>query len=50
VSRSVHTRSPVRVVVAAMVFTMTSWLVSGRLRQFIVMRENSRCSTLTNVP
>jgi len=29
-----------------MVFTMTSWLVSGRPRQFIVMWENSRCSTL----
>ena len=25
-----------------MVFTMTSWLVSGRPRQFIVMWENSR--------
>jgi hypothetical protein len=26
------------------VFTMTSWLVSGRPRQFIVIWENSRCS------
>ena len=25
---------------------MTSWLVSGRPRQFIVIWENSRCSTL----
>ena len=37
---------PVRVVVAAMLLMMTSWLVSGRPRQFIVMWENSRCSTL----
>ena len=37
---------PGAVLVAAMVFTMTSWLVSGRPRQFIVMWENSRCSTL----
>ena len=35
-----------RVLVAAMVCTMTSWLVSGRPRQFMVMWENSRCSTL----
>ena len=35
-----------RVVVAAMVCTTTSWLVSGRPRQFMVMWENSRCSTL----
>ena len=35
-----------RVVVAAMVLTMTSWLVSGRPRQFMVMWENSRCSIL----
>jgi len=46
VSSSACTHSPVRVVVAAMVCTMTSWLASGRPRQFIVMRENSRCSTL----
>jgi hypothetical protein len=26
--------------------TMTSWLASGRPRQFMVMWENSRCSTL----
>jgi hypothetical protein len=39
-----RTLNPVRVVVAAMVCTMTSWLVSGRPRQFIVMWENSRCS------
>jgi hypothetical protein len=36
----------VRVVVAAMDCTMTSWLVSGRPRQFMVMWENSRCSIL----
>ncbi|MGW7261609.1 hypothetical protein [Streptomyces sp. NPDC054834] len=39
------TRSPVLVVVAAMDWTMTSWLVSGRPRQFMVMCEKSRCST-----
>ncbi len=38
------TRNPVRVVVAAMVLMMTSWLVSGRPRQFIEMWANSRCS------
>jgi hypothetical protein len=46
VSSSARTRSPVRVVVVAMDCTMTSWLVSGRPRQFMVMWENSRCSTL----
>jgi hypothetical protein len=46
VSSSACTRSPVRVVVAAMLFTITSWLVSGRPRQFMVMWENSRCSIL----
>ena len=45
-SSSAWTVSPVRVVVAAMVLTMTSWLVRGRPRQFIVMWENSRCSIL----
>jgi hypothetical protein len=34
------------VVVAAMDWTMTSWLVSGRPRQFMVMCENSLCSIL----
>ena len=29
-----------------MVLTTTSWLVSGRPRQFMVMWENSRCSIL----
>ena len=29
-----------------MLFTMTSWLVSGRPRQFMVIAENSRCSIL----
>jgi hypothetical protein len=38
------TRSPVWVRVEAMVSTTTSWLVSGRPRQFMVMWENSRCS------
>jgi hypothetical protein len=32
------------VVVAAMAATMTSWLVRGLPRQFMVMWENSRCS------
>ena len=27
-----------------MLFTMTSWLVRGRPRQFMVMAGNSRCS------
>ena len=45
-SSSAWTLSPVRVVVAAMVCTMTSWLVRGRPRQFIEMWENSRCSIL----
>ena len=45
-SSSACTVSPVRVAVAAMDWTMTSWLVSGRPRQFMVMRENSRCSIL----
>jgi hypothetical protein len=36
--------SPVRVVVAAMDCTMTSWLVRGLPRQFMVMWEKSRCS------
>jgi hypothetical protein len=38
--------SPVLVVVAAMVLTMTSWLVRGLPRQFIEIWENSRCSIL----
>ena len=45
-SSSARTRSPVRVVVAAMVSTMTSWLVSGLPRQFIEIAGNSRCSIL----
>ena len=40
------TVSPVRVVTAAMVSMMTSWLVSGRPRQAMVIWENSRCSIL----
>jgi hypothetical protein len=45
-SRAAFTCGPVRVVVAAMVATTTSWLVSGRPGQFIVMWENNRCSIL----
>ena len=45
-SSSACTRSPVAVVVAAMVFTMTWWLASGRPRQFMVIAENSRCPVL----
>jgi len=33
-------------VVEAMAATMTSWLVRGLPRQFMVMWENSRCSIL----
>jgi hypothetical protein len=32
------------VVVAAMVSTTTSWVSSGRPRQFMVIAENIRCS------
>ena len=45
-SRRACTVRPVRVVVAAMLLMMTSWLVSGLPRQFMVMWENSRCSIL----
>ena len=45
-SSSACTASPVAVVVAAIVFTITSWLVSGRPRQFMVIWLNSRCSIL----
>ena len=45
-SSSACTVRPVRVVVAAMLLTTTSWLVSGLPRQFMVMWENSRCSIL----
>jgi len=38
--------SPVRVAVEPMVLTTTSWLVSGRPRQLVLIRENSRCSIL----
>ena len=43
-SSPARTCKPVVVVVAAMVLTMTWWLVSGRPRQFMEMWENSRCS------
>jgi hypothetical protein len=35
---------PVRVVVAPIVAATTSWVVSGRPRQLLLIRENSRCS------
>lgn len=44
VSRAAVTVSPVLVVVAAMQFNTTSWLVRGRPRQFMLMWANSRCS------
>ena len=43
-SSSARTVSPVPVVVEAIAATMTSWLVRGLPRQFMVMWENSRCS------
>jgi hypothetical protein len=46
VSSTAVTDSPVAVVTAPMVFTTTSWLVSGRPRQARVIWENSRCSIL----
>jgi hypothetical protein len=46
VSSTAATDSPVAVVTAPMVFTTTSWLVSGRPRQARVIWENSRCSIL----
>ena len=36
----------VRVVVAAIVCTITSWLMSGFPRQFWLMNEKRRCSIL----
>ena len=45
-SSSACTVRPVRVVTAAMLFTMISWLARGRPRQFMVMWLNSRCSIL----
>ena len=45
-SRAASTCRPPLVRVAAMVLTTTSWLVSGLPRQFMVMCENSRCSSL----
>jgi hypothetical protein len=48
VSSWAQTVSPVRVVVAAMLLTMTSWLVSGRPRQLVEMWLNSRCSIWVN--
>ena len=45
-SNSAWTFNPLRVVVAAMVCTITSWLVRGRPRQFMEMWEKSLCSIL----
>src|SRR5512135_3020243 len=45
-SNSQATFSPVSVVVAAIGLTITSWLTSGRPRQFWLMNEKSRCSIL----
>src|SRR5262245_33093115 len=45
-SNSQATFSPVSVVVAAIRLTITSWLTSGRPRQFWLMNEKSRCSIL----
>ena len=43
-SRAAWTLSPVVVVVAAIVSTITSWLVSGLPRQFMEIWAKSRCS------
>ena len=45
-SRTASTGAPDAVVVAPMLFTTTSRLVSGRARQLIEMRAKSRCSIL----
>src|ERR687894_540092 len=45
-SSSQATLSPASVVVAAIRLTTTSWLASGRPRQFWLMNEKSRCSIL----
>src|ERR1017187_2834229 len=44
VSRTALTVRPVLVVTALIVSLMTSWEISGRPRQFLVIAENSRCS------
>src|ERR1035441_4177712 len=44
VSRTALTVRPVLVVTALIVSMMTSWEISGRPRQFMVIAENSRCS------
>src|SRR6266702_653450 len=44
VSSTALTVSPVLVVTALIVSMMTSWEISGRPRQFMVIAENSRCS------
>jgi hypothetical protein len=46
VSSSACTVSPVQVVGAAMLLTLTLWLSSGRPRQFIERCDNSQCSIL----
>src|SRR3954454_14540420 len=45
-SNSQATFSTVSVVVDAIRLTTTSWLTSGRPRQFWLMNENNRCSIL----
>jgi hypothetical protein len=45
---SAWTVSPVRVRVAPMVSTTTSWLVRGLPRQLMLIRENSRCPILSH--
>src|SRR5262245_57859156 len=45
-SKSQATFRPVSVLVAAIRLTTTSWLTSGRPRQFWLMNEKSRCSIL----
>ena len=47
VSISERTFNPLRVLVLAISWTITSWLMSGRPRQFMVMKENRRCSIWT---
>src|SRR5229473_2778653 len=46
VSNWLCTRRPVLVVVAAIRLTVTSWLTNGLPRQFLVIKENRRCSIL----
>ena len=45
-SSRLRTAKPAFVVVAAMRFTITWWVINGLPRQFCVMKENRRCSIL----